>query len=90
MPRPVFTSQAEFIKWLANAVNPTKYVCYATASRELIMVPTVSTRPIMYGHYCAVSGEDFNTAKKAVETMGIPVFVTGRFDWNTEDRVSVS
>ena len=87
MPRPIFTTKDDFIKWLASAINPTKYDCYATASKELILIPTVSTRPVIYGHYKAFKEQDFIDAKGAVEARGIPVYSVGQFDWNIEDRV---
>jgi hypothetical protein len=83
MPRPSFVTPQEFIKWV-NARNPKKYECYLTVEKEFILVPTVSTRPVVYGSYRAHSAEDVTAVQNAIEAAGIPVFLTSNFEWRDD------
>lgn len=47
MSRLEFEDRADFIEWL-EARHPSKYELYRTPKR-VIAVPTVSTRPVLYG-----------------------------------------
>jgi hypothetical protein len=89
MPRLEFATKEEFIRWVRSRMDPTRYECYATTAKELILVPTVSTRPIVYAYFKAYTVDDYNAAKEAVEARAVSIYTVGSFEWRDDDRVKV-
>lgn len=48
--RLVFKELSEFEKWIQNRAPPDRYVVYITDEREIVFVPSRSTRPLTYGY----------------------------------------
>ncbi|MHC4750075.1 MAG: hypothetical protein ACYTFW_09400 [Planctomycetota bacterium] len=87
MPRLVFWNEEDFVKWIENRMAPAKYECYFTQVGELILVPTVSTRPIMYAYFMAPTMSVGTTIAELIEHRGVPVYRVKSFEWREEDRV---
>ena len=87
MPRIEFTSKDEIKKWVSARMDPAKYECYLTASKEVILVPMVSTRPIMYVYFQSYSGDDLQEVRDLITSRGVHVYVVSNFEWRDDDRI---
>ena len=87
MPRLVFENSAEFKGWIQNKVEGEKYDCFVTSTREIILVPTKSTPPIMYGYYHIIDAGAGNEVIRTVKSKGVSVFKVKNFEWKTDSPI---
>jgi len=80
--RLIFKELESFQKWISD-LNSDRYVCYSTDSNEVIIVPTRSTRPLIYG-YIRIPKESKNVLKD-LESLGFKIYRVSRVEW-ADDR----
>lgn len=84
MSRIRFTDDQQFIDWLQNR-NKNKYEFYSSPER-LVAVPTVSTRPVLYGILNKVD-EGNGDVKSAIRSLGYgPIYEVT--EYNFDERSS--
>jgi hypothetical protein len=87
MPRLEFWNQDEFKKWIEGRMDPLRYECYVTSIGEIILVPLVSTRPIMFSYFLAPTMAIANECAVLIEHRGVTVYKVKTFEWREETRV---
>ena len=83
MPRLEFDSFFDAKQWLTTFVKASDkgYVGYYTSRKELILIPTKSTQPILYGY---VRNTEEKDARAFSDTSGIIVYKISSFEWDAE------
>lgn len=89
MPRIEFANITESVDWIRSFVinSDKKYIAYCTKNNELILVPTKSTRPIVYALIKNVNRKEVTILFK---NSTIPVYNIEYFEWNIERGLSKS
>jgi len=82
--RLVFKTKDELLAWIKECVSPERYVAYITDDNEVVLCPTRSTRPIIYG-YLKVETNIGDIVKSIVHEFGIRCFPVKNVEW-ADDR----
>lgn len=87
--RVVFTDLEEFKKWITAFVREDRHVVYLTKFKEVIIVPRVSTRPIISAYMKVERDEDVTDIIETIPNE-VTMFVVKSFDWKDDVPVGVS
>ena len=81
MPRIEFENLEKAEPWIKTVIlkSDKNYIGYHTLNLELILVPTKSTQPIVYGY---IKHAEKDKIKKLL--VGMLVFDITKFEWNAE------
>ena len=87
MGRVEFDTLIQAEEWIKRFVltSNKKYVGFYTSNNELILTPTKSTRPIIYGYIKTAS---MSTIRKLFKDTDIQIFSCSNFEWNIEKTAS--
>lgn len=89
MPVIAFTTKKDFESWIKKFVKPTKNLLFAvTETSEVIVQPTVSTKPRMVG-YIKVQNGVVEYVKKLSKLFEIEYFTVSRYGWDTDRHPSI-
>ena len=89
MPVLAFKTKKEFEAWIKKFIKPNRYLLYAaTETNEIILQPTVSTRPRMVG-YIKTQGDIVEYVKKLSNDFGIDYFIINRYGWDTDRHPAI-
>jgi len=89
MPRLVYSSKEEFLKWVREKVTAERYDLYVTEDNELIVCPTRSTQPLTYA-YLKLQSDPKDLIKEVRENVsGISVYFLRNFEWATDRAVGI-
>jgi len=80
MPRIEFGNKKAADSWIKNHIEGKKYEAYYTRDSELILVPTKSTQPIVYGYVKMALEEEV----KDLMSKGVTVYWIDKFEWNSD------
>lgn len=83
--RIVFEDISEFKNWINEFVKPGKHSIYITKSNEVVIVPRVSTNPIIYA-YMKLSGE----ISGDLLPEEVPKYRIKSFDWKDDVPIGIS
>ncbi len=84
MPRLVFNSKEELLKWIKEKVAAEKYDLYLTEESEVILSPIKSTKPLNYA-YLRLSTDPKDLVRAIKENVnGIKVYSLKNFEWVTD------
>ena len=92
MPRKVFESLEDLREWIKTWVTPDRYaVNVTTREREVIVEPTKSTRPVIYGYYkCSEEElEKFKEFLKGIRSLGYSVIKLKSYEWDVDKSPGV-
>lgn len=84
MPRVEFGNHNDLQVWMSSwvhGVRSDKYHCYYTANHEMILVPTTSTDPIVYGYLQEV---DKKTAENLCKAFRLPLTECMYWVWSAD------
>ncbi len=84
MPRLVFSSREELLKWIKEKVAAEKYDLYITEESEVILSPIKSTKPLNYAYF-KTSADPKDLVRAIKENVnGIKVYLLKSFEWATD------
>lgn len=86
--RIVFDNIDEFKNWILEFVREDRHVVYVTKRKEVIIVPKVSTRPVILAYAKFTSDEIADVMAVIPET--ITRFTIRSFDWKDDSPVGSS
>jgi hypothetical protein len=85
LPKARLATEADFESWWGvwgKGVRGGKYVaCVARDDRMLILIPAVTSDPIIYAYMVGVMEEQ---ALKLVSKYNIPAFAAAQYDWESD------
>lgn len=87
MSRLVFGNVVEFKKWIEDRMDPNKYECYVTQDLEIVLVPTKSTPPIIFGYFKAETIELLKSPVMVIKNLNVPIYRLRRYEWKTDSPV---
>ena len=87
MARIEFSTLKESETWIRDVVfkGNRQYMAYFTESNELVLVPTKSTRPFIYG---LVKNANKKEVTNLFKDSGIQVYSITNFEWDAERGLS--
>jgi len=85
--RVVFDDIREFIEWIATFVRDDRHVAYITSKHEVIVVPKVSTKPLVMTY---IKETDIAPILQAFEERNVTTFKVKSFDWKDDTPVGSS
>lgn len=92
MPRKVFESLEDLREWMKTRVAPDKYIVNVTTRRkEVIVEPTKSTRPMIYGYYKCDEEEleKFMEFLSDIKSLGYSVIKLKAYEWDVDKSPGV-
>jgi len=87
MSRLIFGNVIEFKKWIQNRMDPNKYECYVTEEREIVLVPTKSTPPIIFGYFKAETVDLMKSPIITLRDLNVQIYRLRRYEWKTDSPV---
>ena len=87
MPRLEFGKKDGLIRWIRNRMVPDKYECYMTEGKEIILVPTRSTRPVVYAYLKCDTPEDFKAVLTELKRLKVMMFGIKKFEWKPDASI---
>ena len=86
MPRAEFDNYDNFKRWFNGHIQrhrKSRYEAYLVAGQDLVLLPTSSTSPLVYGYIQAID-DQLSAAKQLLEAASIPLYEVVRWDWSSE------
>ncbi len=84
--RLVFEDMEEFKRWVEAFVREDRHVIYTTSKKEVIILPKVSTQPIVSAYIKLSTTDDV----ASVLPTNVPIFHVKSFDWKDDAPVGTS
>jgi len=84
--RLVFEDVNEFKRWIETFVREDRHVIYTTNKKEVIILPKVSTQPVVSAYIKLGSMDDIVN----VLPINVPMFHVKYFDWKDDTPVGTS
>lgn len=94
MPRYVFGNKGQYETWIRDHVDTTpearsRYEMLITSMFDVVMVPKVSTRPVVFAVYRGTNLE-MNEMRRLAKELKIPMYEVRAVEWDTEKQVGVT
>jgi len=80
MPILEFDSLSSLEEWVAKFTTPERYMVIVTSDEEVVLQPTKTSRPIIYGYYKGQA----QRVLKALEALGYRILHVKSFTWDIE------
>jgi len=85
MVRYVFNEKKEFLRWISDNVTKEKYQAYLTENREVILVPTRSTRPLEYAYFRCTDSDIEDDVVEKLAKIELKIYNVKSVEW-ADDR----
>jgi len=83
MPRIEFRNSDDFYVWIVQTDKP--FSAYFVDGRnEIVVLQTVSTRPILYGYFKTTDKNDYKELKEKIKSLNIPSFEVDKIEFASD------
>jgi len=89
MPRIVFDKKEDFEIWVKENTSASRYIFYITDDNELVVYPSVSTRPLAIGYLSSFTEDLKKYGEEFAKNNGYRFFKIKRIEWDIEKAVGV-